>query len=76
MGSIDDTVPHPKKFNTSLADFSAVHEDKTGPYAESLSVDVLIVGAGFGTASPSPPLLSNNTSPLEHSTLTRTITLI
>ncbi|KAL2836809.1 hypothetical protein BJX68DRAFT_273365 [Aspergillus pseudodeflectus] len=47
MGSIDDTVPHPKKFKTSLTDFSAIHVDKTGPYAEDLTVDALIVGAGF-----------------------------
>jgi hypothetical protein len=56
MGSIDDNpVPPSKKFNTSLTDFSTVHEDKTGPYAENLTVDALIVGAGFGKAF-SPPI--------------------
>ena len=46
MGSIG------KKFNTELTDYSTVHADKTGPYAENLEVDALIVGAGFGK-SPS-----------------------
>jgi hypothetical protein len=55
MGSIDHTVPPPRKFNTSLTDFSTVHEDNTGPYAENLTVDALIVGAGFGKAF-SPPI--------------------
>lgn len=48
MGSIEETVFRPKKFNTELTDYSAVHADKTGPYAENLEVDALIVGAGFG----------------------------
>lgn len=52
MGSIGETVPRPKKYNTELTDFSAVHADKTGPYAENLEVDALVVGAGFGK-SPS-----------------------
>lgn len=38
----------PKKFNTELTDYSVSHGDKTGPYADNLEVDVLIVGAGFG----------------------------
>lgn len=45
MGSIGENV---KKFNTELTDYSEVHTDKTGPYAENLEVDALVVGAGFG----------------------------
>jgi hypothetical protein len=52
MGSIEETVPLPKKYNTELTDYSAVHVDKTGPYAENLEVDALIVGAGFGKSHP------------------------
>lgn len=48
MGSLGETVPKPKKYNTELTDYSAVHHDKTGPYADNLEVDALIVGAGFG----------------------------
>lgn len=48
MGSLGETVSRPKKYNTELTDYSAVHADKTGPYAENLEVDALIVGAGFG----------------------------
>ncbi|KAL2841673.1 hypothetical protein BJY01DRAFT_256975 [Aspergillus pseudoustus] len=47
MGSLGEPAPPPKKYNTSLTDFSATHADKTGPYAENLTVDALIVGAGF-----------------------------
>ncbi|KAJ6109267.1 hypothetical protein N7486_001501 [Penicillium sp. IBT 16267x] len=47
MGSLGETVSRPKKYNTELTDYSAVHSDKTGPYAENLEVDALIVGAGF-----------------------------
>ncbi|KAM9883790.1 steroid monooxygenase [Verticillium dahliae] len=36
-----------KKFNTELTDYSSQHAEKTGPYAENLEVDALIVGAGF-----------------------------
>ena len=39
---------HPKKFNTSLTDYSIRHKENTGPYAPNLEVDALIVGAGFG----------------------------
>ena len=39
---------HPKKFNTSLTDYSVQHKENTGPYAPNLEVDALIVGAGFG----------------------------
>ena len=49
MGSLGETV---KKYNTDLTDYSTVHTDKTGPYAENLEVDALVVGAGFGK-SPS-----------------------
>ncbi|KAF4762971.1 hypothetical protein N7455_010888 [Penicillium solitum] len=47
MGSIGDIVSKPKKYNTELTDYSEVHADKTGPYAENLEVDALVVGAGF-----------------------------
>ncbi|KAL7782420.1 hypothetical protein V8C37DRAFT_113458 [Trichoderma ceciliae] len=36
-----------KRFNTELTDYSVTHDDKTGPYAESLDIDALVVGAGF-----------------------------
>lgn len=48
MGSIGEIVSRPKKYNTELTDYSEVHADKTGPYAENLEVDALVVGAGFG----------------------------
>lgn len=51
MGSLGETV---KKYNTELTDYSAVHTEKTGPYAENLDVDALVVGAGFGK----PPFFS------------------
>lgn len=38
---------HPKKFNTGLNDYSLHHKENTGPYAQNLEVDALIVGAGF-----------------------------
>jgi hypothetical protein len=37
-----------KKFNTELTDYSVQHDDRTGPYAENLDIDAVIVGAGFG----------------------------
>jgi hypothetical protein len=37
-----------KKFNTELRDYSVSHADKTGPYADNLDVDAIVVGAGFG----------------------------
>lgn len=48
MGSLGETVPNPKKYNTELTDYSTIHTAKTGPYAENLEVDALVVGAGFG----------------------------
>ncbi|KAL7905268.1 hypothetical protein GGI35DRAFT_142588 [Trichoderma velutinum] len=36
-----------KKFNTELRDYSVSHTDKTGPYADNLDVDAIVVGAGF-----------------------------
>ncbi|TLD14597.1 hypothetical protein PspLS_11061 [Pyricularia sp. CBS 133598] len=36
-----------KKFNTDLTDYSVRHSEKTGPYADNLDVDAVIVGAGF-----------------------------
>lgn len=38
----------PKKFSTDLTDYSVQHSEKTGPYADNLDVDAIIVGAGFG----------------------------
>ena len=38
MGSIGEIVSMPKKYNTELTDYSEVHTDKTGPYAENLSL--------------------------------------
>jgi len=38
------------KFNTELTDYSVENREKTGPYAENLEVDAVIVGAGFGMA--------------------------
>lgn len=40
-----------KKFATELSDYSS-RRQTTGPYADDLDVDVLIVGGGFGK-SPS-----------------------
>ncbi|KAI0596555.1 hypothetical protein F4775DRAFT_564253 [Biscogniauxia sp. FL1348] len=37
----------PQKFKTGLADYSVLHKDNTGPYADNLEVDALIVGGGF-----------------------------
>ena len=48
MGSLGETVSKPKKYNTELTDYSEAHVDKSGPYAENLEVDALIVGACFG----------------------------
>ncbi|KAL5044671.1 hypothetical protein BDW71DRAFT_96848 [Aspergillus fruticulosus] len=53
MGSVQDppAVPTPastpKKFSTSLTDYSTSHPTNSGPYADNLDVDALIVGAGF-----------------------------
>lgn len=52
MGSLQETV---KKYKTELTDYSVVHTEKTGPYAENLEVDALIVGAGFGKFLPPEP---------------------
>lgn len=40
-----------KKFHTKLTDYSARHESTTGPYADNLDIDALIVGAGFSKLS-------------------------
>jgi hypothetical protein len=48
MSSLRNAASKPKKFNTELTDYSESHSDKTGPYAENLDVDALVVGAGFG----------------------------
>lgn len=61
MGSLGDTLPPPRKYNTELTDYSISHGDKTGPYAENLEVDALIVGAGFGTSS-SPEIYTEYTN--------------
>uniref|UniRef100_L7J5P6 Cyclopentanone 1,2-monooxygenase n=1 Tax=Pyricularia oryzae (strain P131) TaxID=1143193 RepID=L7J5P6_PYRO1 len=41
----------PKKFSTDLTDYSVQHSEKTGPYADNLDVDAIIVGAGFAVPS-------------------------
>lgn len=48
-----DLPSRSKKFNTELTDYSVTHDDKTGPYAENLDIDALVVGAGFGMANQS-----------------------
>lgn len=45
-----------KKLKTDLTDYTAINDDKTGPYAENLELDALIVGAGFSMSSPLPHL--------------------
>ncbi|KAH6896637.1 hypothetical protein B0T10DRAFT_474832 [Thelonectria olida] len=42
-----EPIPVHKKFNTELTDYSVSHKEKTGPYADDLEVDALVVGAGF-----------------------------
>lgn len=59
MGSLGETISRPKKYNTELTDYSTVHADKAGPYAENLDIDALVVGAGFGK-SPSCTGLSTS----------------
>lgn len=51
MDRLGETASRPKKYSTELTDYSAVHADKTGPYAENLEVDALVVGAGFGKST-------------------------
>lgn len=53
MGSLGEMPSRPKKYNTELTDYSSVHANKTGPYAENLEVDALVVGAGFGKSESS-----------------------
>jgi hypothetical protein len=44
-----DSIPtHTKKFNTELTDYSTRHAENSGPYADDLDIDAIIVGAGFG----------------------------
>ncbi|KAM0510860.1 hypothetical protein ACHAPE_010448 [Trichoderma viride] len=43
----DNIPPAPKKFNIGLTDYSISSNDKTGPYADTLEIDALVVGAGF-----------------------------
>lgn len=43
----DPSATLPKKFKTELTDYSIRHESNTGPYADNLDVDVIIVGGGF-----------------------------
>lgn len=50
-----------KRFNTELTDYSRRHEDNTGPYADNLDLDAIIVGAGFSECfwrMPMTPFLS------------------
>lgn len=48
MGSLGNVQVKSKKFNTELTDYSEVHASKTGPYAENLDIDALVIGGGFG----------------------------
>ncbi|KAF3762893.1 FAD/NAD(P)-binding domain-containing protein [Cryphonectria parasitica EP155] len=41
------TTTEEKKFKTSLTDYSTRHGEKTGPYADNLDIDAIIVGGGF-----------------------------
>lgn len=43
-----------KKFATELSDYSA-RRQTTGPYADNLDLDALIVGGGFGMRLPLLP---------------------
>lgn len=52
----DNISPEPKRFNTGLADYSVLSNDKTGPYADTLDIDALVVGAGFGTKKYQLPI--------------------
>ncbi|KAL6232157.1 hypothetical protein BDW75DRAFT_247355 [Aspergillus navahoensis] len=53
MGSVQDPpavstpASTPKKFSTSLTDYSTTHATNSGPYADNLDIDALIIGAGF-----------------------------
>lgn len=49
----DEGTSAGKKFKTELTDCSLRHSDTTGPYADNLDVDAIVVGAGF-SESPSP----------------------
>lgn len=51
MGDPSVVAPTQKKFKTRLTDWSVQHADKTGPYADDLDVDAIIVGAGFSQYS-------------------------
>jgi hypothetical protein len=48
MGSLENVQVKSKKFNTELTDYSESHASKTGPYADNLDIDALIIGGGFG----------------------------
>jgi hypothetical protein len=48
MGSLGNVQVKSKKFNTELTDYSESHAAKTGPYADDLDIDALIIGGGFG----------------------------
>lgn len=45
------TIDQSHRFEAGLTAYSD-RRKKDGPYADDLDVDVLIVGAGFGEASP------------------------
>lgn len=55
-GTVIMATNMPKKFATELSDYAARRET-SGPYADDLDVDVLIVGGGFGE-STRPSLFS------------------
>lgn len=41
-------------FKTALTDYSAHHQDRTGPYADNLDLDAIVVGAGFSKSYQLP----------------------
>lgn len=44
-------------FKTALTDYSAHHDDNTGPYADNLDLDAIVVGAGFSKSHRRPRAL-------------------
>lgn len=48
--NMGDNIPsESKRLDTGLTGYSISNNDKTGPYADTLEIDALVVGAGFGT---------------------------
>lgn len=66
----DEATSAGKKFKTELTDCSLRHSDNTGPYADNLDVDAIIVGAGFSESPlPPPPSHAPSVRPLMNPTL-------